>query len=178
MFSCKFAAYFQNTFSYEHLWTAASVNSWCICIYETYLNLLSTNFRFSFSVNVWISLFIIMVPFNLLPTWYRKMKHRYHLWSIIMISSSISLLKLKIIDIIIKTRSMNNHFRKVANIIYSNWIWIIQIGCKFSLFCCVFSCFHFLHTHNDTHIHTRYVNMHVGDWFHNMVSYIYMHIYT
>ena len=24
VFSCKFAAYFQNTFSYEHLWTAAS----------------------------------------------------------------------------------------------------------------------------------------------------------
>ena len=26
MFSCKFAAYFQNIFSYEHLWTAAFVN--------------------------------------------------------------------------------------------------------------------------------------------------------
>ena len=25
MFSCKFATYFQNTFSYEHLWVAASV---------------------------------------------------------------------------------------------------------------------------------------------------------
>ena len=24
VFSCKFAAYFKNTFSYEHLWTAAS----------------------------------------------------------------------------------------------------------------------------------------------------------
>ena len=24
VFSCKFATYFQNTFSYEHLWTAAS----------------------------------------------------------------------------------------------------------------------------------------------------------
>ena len=24
MFSCKLAAYFQNTFSYEHLWMAAS----------------------------------------------------------------------------------------------------------------------------------------------------------
>ena len=23
--SCKFAVYFQNTFSYEHLWTASSV---------------------------------------------------------------------------------------------------------------------------------------------------------
>ena len=29
VFSCKFAAYFQNTFSLEHLWVAASVNkSW------------------------------------------------------------------------------------------------------------------------------------------------------
>ena len=27
VFSCKFAAYFQNTFSEEHLWTAASVHS-------------------------------------------------------------------------------------------------------------------------------------------------------
>ena len=27
VFSCKFAAYFQNTFSWEHLWTAASVPS-------------------------------------------------------------------------------------------------------------------------------------------------------
>ena len=25
--SCKFAAYFQDTFSYKHLWTAASVES-------------------------------------------------------------------------------------------------------------------------------------------------------
>ena len=25
VFSCKFAAYFQNTFSYEHLWSAASI---------------------------------------------------------------------------------------------------------------------------------------------------------
>ena len=25
VFSCKFAAYFQNTFSYEHLWVAASI---------------------------------------------------------------------------------------------------------------------------------------------------------
>ena len=25
VFSCKFAAYFQNTFSQEHLWTAASI---------------------------------------------------------------------------------------------------------------------------------------------------------
>ena len=27
VFSCKFAAYFQSTFSYQHLWTAASVIS-------------------------------------------------------------------------------------------------------------------------------------------------------
>ena len=26
VFYCKFATYFQNTFSYEHLWVAASVN--------------------------------------------------------------------------------------------------------------------------------------------------------
>ena len=28
LFSCKFAAYFQNTFSQEHLWTAASYSSY------------------------------------------------------------------------------------------------------------------------------------------------------
>ena len=27
VFSCKFAAYFQNTFSMEHLWVAASENT-------------------------------------------------------------------------------------------------------------------------------------------------------
>ena len=33
MFSCKFAIYFRNTFSYEHLWTAASEGSKVINVY-------------------------------------------------------------------------------------------------------------------------------------------------
>ena len=32
VFSCKFAAYFQNTFSYEHLWRADSESSFLLKI--------------------------------------------------------------------------------------------------------------------------------------------------
>ena len=39
VFSCKFAAYFQNTFSLEHFWVAASV-SYCSVYFEIYLSFL------------------------------------------------------------------------------------------------------------------------------------------
>ena len=45
MFSCKFAAYSQNTFTYEHLWRAASKN---IKIKKTYIE----NLNITFSVTL------------------------------------------------------------------------------------------------------------------------------
>ena len=35
VFSCNFDAYFQNTFLYENLWRAASVNASTLIIYKT-----------------------------------------------------------------------------------------------------------------------------------------------
>ena len=49
MFSCKFTAYFQNTFSYEHLLVAASEhwNVYCLQLYSSILN---------FSINITLKL--------------------------------------------------------------------------------------------------------------------------
>ena len=43
VFSCKFAAYFQNTFSWEHLWVAAFV-----------VYLFSTEFSFHFYSHIFV----------------------------------------------------------------------------------------------------------------------------
>ena len=72
-FSCKFAAYFQNTFSKEHIWTAASKGrifkalcittcAVCQCTFIYHVSIL-TNFFFSCNI---LSIFFLFSIFNYL----------------------------------------------------------------------------------------------------------------